>query len=89
MSMHHTIADGQGMVMMGAGLLDLTRESSVSDEPMPEPPAPGRVDRGTITAAGGRSAARLFIATPLGRATVFNTKSLIDDALTDMGETCP
>jgi WS/DGAT/MGAT family acyltransferase len=58
MSMHHAIADGQGMVMMGAGLLDLTRESSVSDEPMPEPPAPGRVDRGTITAAALGSAGR-------------------------------
>lgn len=46
-------------------------------------------ERGTITAAGGRSAARLFVATPLGRATVFREKSLIDDALTAMSTTCP
>ena len=46
-------------------------------------------ERGTVVAAGGRSAARLFVATPLGRATVFRDKDLIDDALTAMSTTCP
>ena len=46
-------------------------------------------DRGNITAAGGRSAARLLVATPLGRATVFRDKALIDNALTAMGASCP
>lgn len=46
-------------------------------------------DRGNITAAGGSSAARLLIATPLGRATVLRDKAQIETALTDMGATCP
>ena len=46
-------------------------------------------DRGNITAAGGNSAARLFVTTPLGRATIVRDKTMIGDALDDMGETCP
>jgi len=46
-------------------------------------------DRGNITAAGGNSAARLFVATPLGRATILRDKTLIGNALTNMGQTCP
>ena len=46
-------------------------------------------ERGTIVAAGGRSAARLFVATPLGRATIFRDTALIDNALVAMGATCP
>ena len=45
--------------------------------------------RGNITAAGGSSAARLFVATPLGRATILRDMGMIDDALTAMGQTCP
>ena len=46
-------------------------------------------DRGNITAAGGNSASRLFVATPLGRATILRDKTLIGNALTNMGQTCP
>ena len=46
-------------------------------------------DRGNITAAGGNSAARLFVTTPLGRATIVRDKGMIDTALTAMGATCP
>jgi type IV fimbrial biogenesis protein FimT len=46
-------------------------------------------DRGNITAAGGNSAARLFAATPLGRATIQREESMIDAALTGMSKTCP
>ena len=46
-------------------------------------------ERGNITAAGGNSAARLFVATPLGRATILRDKTLIGNALTNMGQTCP
>ena len=46
-------------------------------------------DRGNITAAGGNSASRLFVATPLGRATILRDKTLIGAALTNMGQTCP
>ena len=46
-------------------------------------------ERGNITAAGGSSAARLFVATPLGRATVFRDKALIANALTAMNKSCP
>lgn len=45
--------------------------------------------RGNITAAGGNSAARLFVATPLGRATILRDKGLIGAALGDMGQGCP
>ncbi len=45
--------------------------------------------RGNIVAAGGSSAGRLFVVTPLGRATIFRDVALIDGALTAMGRTCP
>lgn len=46
-------------------------------------------ERGNVTAAGGNSAARLFVITPLGRATVFRDNTLIGNALTAMAGTCP
>ena len=46
-------------------------------------------ERGTGTAAGGNSAARLFVATPLGRATIIRDQAPIDNALTTMGKACP
>jgi Tfp pilus assembly protein FimT len=46
-------------------------------------------ERGNVTAAGGSSAGRLFIATPLGRATIFRDTGLIHDALDTMGKSCP
>lgn len=46
-------------------------------------------DRGNVTAAGGNSAARLFVATPLGRATILRDKTLIGTALSNMGSSCP
>lgn len=45
--------------------------------------------RGNIVAAGGNSAARLFVATPLGRATILRDIGMIDTALTNMDATCP
>ena len=46
-------------------------------------------DRGNEIAAGGNSAARLFVATPLGRATILRDVDMIQTALDNMGETCP
>lgn len=46
-------------------------------------------DRGNRTAAGGNSAARLFVATPLGRATIFRDVNIIQGALDAMVLTCP
>ncbi|MDJ0712267.1 MAG: GspH/FimT family pseudopilin [Woeseiaceae bacterium] len=46
-------------------------------------------ERGSEISAGGASAARLFVATPLGRAQVFRDKGLVDTALVDMSKTCP
>jgi type IV fimbrial biogenesis protein FimT len=46
-------------------------------------------ERGNEIGAGGNSAARLFIATPLGRATILRNTGLIGDALTNMGKSCP
>lgn len=45
--------------------------------------------RGNVVAAGGSSASRLFVATPLGRATIFRDVALVDGALTAMGKSCP
>ena len=45
--------------------------------------------RGTAMADSQSSAARLFVATPLGRATILRNKDMIDTALSDMSETCP
>jgi prepilin-type N-terminal cleavage/methylation domain-containing protein len=46
-------------------------------------------ERGNVRAAGGSSAARLFVVTPLGRATIFRDETLIDNALAMMGKSCP
>jgi len=46
-------------------------------------------ERGNITAAGGNSAGRLLVATPLGRATILRDKTQIDTSLASMGKTCP
>ena len=46
-------------------------------------------ERGNIVAAGGNSAARLFIVTPLGRATIIRDTDMIEKALVDMDTTCP
>ena len=45
--------------------------------------------RGNTVAAGGNSAARLFVATPLGRATIIRDIVMIEKALENMGKTCP
>ncbi len=46
-------------------------------------------DRGNVRAAGGNSAARLFTATPLGRATILRDRTQIENSLTAMNKTCP
>ena len=46
-------------------------------------------DRGNIRAAGGNSAARLFTATPLGRATILRDETQIENSLTAMDKSCP
>lgn len=46
-------------------------------------------DRGIVTGAGGNSAARLFVVTPLGRSTIIRDNVMIADALADMGKACP
>lgn len=55
---HHAIADGQGTVLMLAGLVDWAEGVSSVDEPMPPAPAPGRTDPITATVAAVGSAAR-------------------------------
>ena len=46
-------------------------------------------ERGNVVAAGGNSAARLFVVTPLGRATIIRDTEMIGGVLTDLNETCP
>jgi len=45
--------------------------------------------RGNVTASGGNSAARLFVATPLGRATIVRDQAQITTVLSNMGQACP
>lgn len=56
-------------------------------------PAVSRVvmcdQRGNGTGAGGNSAARLFVVTPLGRGTIARDKARIQGAMDDMGAVCP
>ena len=46
-------------------------------------------DRGNSNGPSGGSTARLFLSTPLGRATIVRDRALIGNALTAMGATCP
>jgi len=46
-------------------------------------------ERGNVIAAGGNSAARLFVATPLGRATILRDMARIETVLTINNLTCP
>jgi len=46
-------------------------------------------ERGNVPAGGGNSAARVFVATPLGRATIQRDEELIQDVLDGLGESCP
>jgi len=46
-------------------------------------------ERGTTETSTDFSAARLFVTTPLGRATVVRDFTTVDDALTAMGKSCP
>jgi diacylglycerol O-acyltransferase len=55
---HHAIADGQGTVMMLAGLVDWAAAASSAGEPMPPAPAPGRTDPIMATLAAVGSAAK-------------------------------
>jgi len=46
-------------------------------------------DRGNITGAGGNSAARVFVVTPLGRGTILRDKAQIQLAIDNIGAACP
>ncbi len=45
--------------------------------------------RGTTETSADFSAARLFVTTPLGRATIIRDLTTVEDALAAMGKTCP
>lgn len=46
-------------------------------------------ERGNGNGPSGGSTARLFVSTPLGRATIVRDKAMVGAALTAMGATCP
>jgi len=46
-------------------------------------------ERGNGDGPSGGSTARLFVSTPLGRATIVRDKAMVGAALTAMGATCP
>jgi type IV fimbrial biogenesis protein FimT len=90
---HGPIADGVSLSVADAATYFSYSSTGLGRPNVGGNPAVSQVvmcdERGNITAAGGRSAARLLVATPLGRATVFRDKALIDNALTAMGASCP
>ena len=90
---HGPIADGISLSVADAATYFSYSSTGLGRPNVGGNPAVSQVvmcdERGNITAAGGRSAARLLVATPLGRATVFRDKALIDNALTAMGASCP
>jgi diacylglycerol O-acyltransferase / wax synthase len=55
---HHAIADGQGSVMMLAGMVDWAASAAPAGDPMPPEPPPGRTDPITATLAAMGSAAK-------------------------------
>ena len=78
------VANGASYFMYsqtGLGRLDNGNNPAVSQIVMCD-------SRGNVVAAGGNSAARLFVATPLGRATIVRDKTAIGDALVAMGAGC-
>jgi len=46
-------------------------------------------ERGHRTAAGGRATTRMFIATPMGRATILNEYGMVGQTMTDESLACP
>ena len=69
----------------GLGRQDVAGQTAMSQVVMCD-------ERGNVRAAGGSSAARLFIVTPLGRATILRDEKLIADALDTPAmkdKTCP
>ena len=90
---HGPIADGVTLAVADGATYFSFSSTGLGRPNVGGNPAVSRIvmcdERGNETAAGGRSAARLFVITPLGRATVFRDEDLIDDALTDMGAACP
>jgi diacylglycerol O-acyltransferase len=55
--MHHAIADGQGMVMLMASLVDWSADTP-ADEPLPPAPSPGVVDPVSVTLTALRSGSK-------------------------------
>jgi type IV fimbrial biogenesis protein FimT len=65
----------------------LGRENDVGDTPLSQVIVCDA--RGTVETSQDFSAARLFIATPLGRATIIRDYAAVNAALTAMGKSCP
>jgi WS/DGAT/MGAT family acyltransferase len=55
---HHAIADGQGSVMMLAGMVDWAADANPASDPLPPAPPSGRTDALTATIAAVGSAAK-------------------------------
>ena len=92
---HGAIADGVKMAVAGDATYFSFASTGLGRSMVGNTPVSWIVmcnERGNITAAGGASAARLLVVTPLGRATIFRETELIEDVLEDpamAGKTCP
>jgi len=87
------IADGVMLRVANAATYFSYASTGLGRTNVNDPPAVTQIvmcdSRGNITAAGGNSAARLFVVTPLGRATIIRDQAMIGNALTAMGAACP
>ncbi len=90
---HPAIADGVSLAIANDATYFSYSSAGLGRPNVNGQPAVSQVvicdERGNQPAAGGRSAARLFVATPLGRATIFRDVPLVNGALTAMNKTCP
>jgi type IV fimbrial biogenesis protein FimT len=79
------VADGATYFMYapsGLGRLDTSNNVPLSQVVICD-------ERGNADGPSGGSTGRLFVSTPLGRATIVRDKAMIGNALTAMGATCP
>ncbi len=90
---HPVIADGVAMVVENSATYFSFAATGRGRQNVNGLTALSRVlmcdERGHQIAAGGRSTTRMFVATPLGRATIQSEKDMITAAMTDMGAVCP
>jgi type IV fimbrial biogenesis protein FimT len=90
---HPAIANGVNLVLANNATFFSYASTGLGRGNVGGAPAVSQViicdDRGLAETSKDSSAGRLFVATPLGRATVLRDYTMANNALTGMGQTCP